>query len=109
MEYIWLTNYDIRREMHTLMCLEQLGLQYEIRDEATDVKGNIIENYKSVYVVPEADKQNEYFDISYRISMEYQDKMIDSGFCTYEETLGKYIYVGCEKEYFPERDASLLA
>ena len=104
MEYVLLTNYDIRREEHTLICLKQSGLQYVIKDKAFDIRGNVIENYKSVYVVPDEEKQNAYFDISYRVSLEYQDKMIECGLCNYEETLGKYIYVGCEKEYFPDRE-----
>lgn len=108
MDKILLTNYAKEWELHILACLKYSGLDYEISEEAYDFNGNLLPTHKSIFIVPDDKKENIFFDMSIRLSRSYQRLLVNSGFCSLEETLNKNIYLGCEEDYWPDRDVCIL-
>lgn len=108
MNKILLTNYAKEWELHILACLKYSGLNYEISEEAYDFNGNLLPTHKSIFIIPDDKKENLFFDMSIRLSRSYQRLLVNSGFCSLEETLNKNIYLGCEEEYWPDRDVCVL-
>ena len=105
-EYIFITNVR-KNELHQAkLVLKQLDINHII------TKAEEGDDFRSIYFLNEEEnmlKLKDFFELNYKISQRYRKKMIDSGFAKEEElTWNMITYMGCEKEYFPDRDNTVL-
>jgi len=105
-EYIFITNVRKNELYQVKLVLKQLDINYII------TKAEEGDNFRSIYFLNEKEnmlKLKDFFELDYKISQRYRKKMIDSGFAKEEElTWDMVTYIGCEKEFFPDRDDTVL-
>ena len=105
-KYIFITNIDKLAYQHYKLILDLLKIDYKIT-ESTE-----FDDCLSVYFLDEEEnmlKLKAFFDLHCDVTTRYKQKMIDSGFATEEELrANRDYYMGCEREYFPDRDNTVL-
>ncbi len=105
-KYIFITNIRILAYQHYKLILNLLKIDYKI------TKSTEFNDCLSIYFLNEEEnmlKLKDFFELDYKVSQRYRKKMIDSGFAKEEElTWNMITYMGCEKEYFPDRDNTVL-
>lgn len=106
--YRWITNLNKEKVQHFRIVCKALNVDVVIAKYKEPV---CIEALYGVYIPNDyesATKIRAIFELSSILGKEYKKRMINRGFATEEELQDKHCYIGCEKEYFPHRDASIL-
>lgn len=94
-----ITNFEIERLAHILLCCKATKLKCKISKDAYDVYGNIVPDSYALYVPVEnytTDIVEPFWQFNFALQRKYREYLLNNGYT--EDGIGsKSVFVDCEK------------